>query len=105
MKIASCGCEDMLTIKWADNEVSEFDYFWLRDNAQDAQSFDAKNQQRLVFTAEIDPGIRAKSVTPSGDGSSISVKWFDESVSCFKASFLYRFRQPQSHSGGAFARG
>ena len=52
--------DDMLTLSINEGAATGFDYFWLRDNARDPESFDSRSHQRELYTAAVDPTIRPK---------------------------------------------
>ena len=43
--------DDMLTLSINEGATTGFDYFWLRDNARDPESFDSRSHQRELYTA------------------------------------------------------
>ena len=55
--------DDMLTLSINEGAATGFDYFWLRDNARDPESFDSRSHQRELYTAAVDPMIRPKAVS------------------------------------------
>ena len=52
-----------------------FGYFWLRDNAKDAVSYDIMSNQRELYTADIPLDIEPVSVELLSDGNAILVQW------------------------------
>ena len=43
--------DDMLSLSFDGGTAARFDYFWLRDNARDPESYDSRSHQRELFTA------------------------------------------------------
>lgn len=89
--IAGLTVSENLCIEWPGGETSSFSYLWLRDNARDEASFDARSHQRRVFTAEIDWELRPDSARlVDGD---LLIKWPDTDAEItYPASFLHQYR-------------
>ena len=68
---------DSLIVQWDDSKSTYFDYFWLRDNARDPDSFDVRSHQRELFTAALDPDIRPDGVNLSDNGDTAIIDWPD----------------------------
>ena len=86
---------DSLIIQWDDSKSTYFDYFWLRDNARDPDSFDVRSHQRELFTAALDPDIRPDGVILSDNGDTAIIDWPDvDRPVTYDASFLAQFRDP-----------
>lgn len=86
-----------LQITWQDGEESSYDYFWLRDNARDPESFNANSYQREVYTAGIPRDITPQSVTVDDTGEQLLIQWPEVAIpSSYPAEFLYCYREPQS---------
>ena len=69
--------DDMLTLSINEGAATGFDYFWLRDNARDPESFDSRSHQRELYTAAVDPMIRPKAARLSDDGAALILDWPD----------------------------
>ena len=69
--------DDMLSLSFDGGNAARFDYFWLRDNARDPESFDSRSHQRELFTAAVDPMIRPKAARLSDDGAALILDWQD----------------------------
>ena len=84
--------EDMLTLSINEGAATGFDYFWLRDNARDPQSFDSRSHQRELYTAAVDPMIRPKAARLSNDGAALILDWPDLDIEAhYEAGFLADF--------------
>jgi trimethyllysine dioxygenase len=82
-----------LTVTWDDGGTTEFPWLWLRDHAHDDETMHPVTQQRQLFTAGVDPAIRATSVEVV-DGA-LSVDWGDGArASNLPVSFLEQYRVP-----------
>ena len=46
--------DSALSVEFSDGADGYYDYFWLRDHATDADSYDSRSHQRELFTAEVD---------------------------------------------------
>ena len=72
--------------------TAQFDYFWLRDNARDPQSYDARSCQRELFTAAVDPSIRPRSARLNDAADALVLNWPDLDIEAeYQASFLADF--------------
>lgn len=82
-----------------------YDYFWLRDNARDSQSFNAESHQREVFTAGIDPVSNPLQVEVIEQGRAVSVVWPDVgSAIRYESAFLHSYQKPLVESVYASAK-
>ncbi len=84
-----------LEVVWDSGEQARYSWFWLRDHATDAESYDSRSGQRELYTAGLDPGIRGLAARLGADGRSVEIDWPDgpQSVT-YDAGFLWRFRAP-----------
>lgn len=98
MLIKSFELGPKLCLEWEDNEISEFSYVWLRDNARDPASFDTKTHQRLIHTAQIKFDVKPKNATLSRDRTTIMLNWETDAITPYEASFLYKYRRPTPHT-------
>jgi len=81
---------NQLSVVWADGYDYAFSLFWLRDNARDETSFDARSNQRELFTAGLSLDIRPVSVELGADKISIMVQWPDmASEVSYSGDWLY----------------
>ncbi len=82
--------DDELRLFWRSGEMSRFSFIWLRDNARDAESFDARSHQRRVYTADLDPGIEPE--WAHRQNTDVCIKWPDmpDEVS-YPLSFLHHY--------------
>ena len=84
--------DDMLTLSINEGAATGFDYFWLRDNARDPESFDSRSHQRELYTAAVDPMIRPKAARLSDDGAALILDWPDLDIEAhYEAGFLADF--------------
>ena len=84
--------DDMLSLSIDGGMAAQFDYFWLRDNARDPQSYDSRSHQRELFTAAVDPMIRPKAARLSDDGAALILNWPDLEIEAhYQADFLKDF--------------
>ena len=84
--------DDMLSLSINGAGTAGFDYFWLRDNARDPQSFDTRSHQRELYTAAIDPMIRPEAARLSEDGEALILDWPDLTIEAhYEAGFLAEF--------------
>ncbi len=84
--------DEMLTLSINEGAATGFDYFWLRDNARDPESFDSRSHQRELYTAAIDPMIRPKAARLSDDGDALILDWPDLNIEAhYEAGFLADF--------------
>jgi trimethyllysine dioxygenase len=80
-----------LVVRWNDGVETPYGWLWLRDH--DAAALHPATQQRLLYTAGIDPGLRGTSAELVDD--SIVIGWSDGSASSsIDVDFLARFRTP-----------
>ena len=98
MKIATINCSARtIEVCWQSGGGASFPFFWLRDHATDAVSYDSRSQQRELFTAALDPDIRPIDAWVTQGGSCIDVQWPDlEGTVRYSASFLERFATPRN---------
>jgi trimethyllysine dioxygenase len=97
MKLRHCeASESGLLLTWHNHSQAQFDYFWLRDNARDARSFNAASHQRALYTAAVPLDIKPRSFSVADSGDLVVV-WPDlpEAIE-YSAEFLYRYRAPGS---------
>lgn len=86
---------DVVDVVWTNGERSHYSFMWLRDNARDEQSFDARTHQREVFTASVDPTIKPLSVELRDDGAVLLIRWDPDCTPIeYTNTFLYRYRHP-----------
>jgi len=84
--------DDMLSLSFDGGTAARFDYFWLRDNARDPESYDSRSHQRELFTAAVDPMIRPQAARLSDDGAALILAWPDLQIEAhYQADFLKRF--------------
>jgi hypothetical protein len=91
-------------VTFGDASQSNFDFFWLRDNARDAESFNHACHQRELFTAGVAMDIQPESV--SVDAGAVVIHWlgmiepvkYDGEFSFLDAAYSLlryeRFRHP-----------
>ena len=83
---------DGLTLDIAGKANVGFEYFWLRDNARDAISFDERSHQRELFTGGVDAAIRPVDAKLLDGGNALSIRWPDlDSPVIYQGSFLEEF--------------
>jgi len=84
-----------LDVVWANGEKARYLWFWLRDHALDPDSYDLRSSQRELYTAGVDPAIRALAARRRADGRAVEIDWPDgpQGVT-YDAGFLWRFRAP-----------
>jgi len=70
---------DAVSLQWEDGYSCLFTWFWLRDHATDAESFDPRSHQREIFTASISPTIQPREVSLDSNGDLI-VEWPDTAM-------------------------
>jgi len=92
-KLIDARAEDgAIHLTFDDATSSGFPFFWLRDHAQDDESWDHRSHQREFFTAAADPDITPSDVHLDADGSNLMMSWPDQGGPIsYPASFLYRF--------------
>lgn len=84
-----------LEVVWQDGEGSCFDYFWLRDNARDTESFNSASHQRELYTAGVARDIKPQEVILDADGTNLLVNWPELSDPVtYPADYLYQYREP-----------
>ncbi|MHA1601067.1 MAG: TauD/TfdA family dioxygenase [Alphaproteobacteria bacterium] len=84
-----------LEVIWETGEQTSYPWFWLRDHATDAQSYDSRSGQRELYTAGLDPAIRGLAARLGADGRSVEIDWPDGPQSvAYDTGFLWRFRAP-----------
>ena len=67
---------DKLKIFFSNNEEI-FLNIWLRDHAQDDNSWDKRSHQRKIFTAKLDTNLYIKKAEVKDNGNSIDIFWSD----------------------------
>jgi len=83
-------------LTFEDTTTTGFPFFWLRDHAQDDESWDHRSHQREFFTAAADPSITPVDVHLDEDGSNLMMRWPDQNGTIsYPAGFLYRFARPE----------
>jgi trimethyllysine dioxygenase len=87
--------EQGVTVEFLNGAAAHYDFFWLRDHATDAVSYDSRSHQRALNTAKIEPGISPAEVNVAEGGEAILVLWpdVDEPV-LYSADFLEKYRKP-----------
>jgi len=79
-----------------DATTTGFPFFWLRDHAQDDESWDHRSHQREFFTAAADLEITPVDVHLDKDGNNLMMRWPDQNGPIsYPAGFLYRFARPE----------
>ena len=63
---------DSLKVGWPDGGTARFHAIWLRDNAQDAQTRDPANGQRLITLSDIPADTRIAAASPEGDAVAVT---------------------------------
>ena len=79
-----------LLVDWSDGDQgkscqNKFDYFWLRDNCQCSQCYNAN--QRMFDTASLPKDVQPRRVTLSGN-SLLEIKWHDGHESNYSSDWL-----------------
>ena len=59
------------------NKEEIFLNIWLRDHAQDDNSWDKRSHQRKIFTAKLDTNLHIKKAEVKDNGNSIDIFWSD----------------------------
>lgn len=77
-----------LAVTWADDEVTVYPWFWLRDHGEDRNSQNERTLQRQIDTFAIDRGIQARSVRLSADGTMVFLEWSPEETTHVSAERL-----------------
>jgi gamma-butyrobetaine dioxygenase len=93
---SAASVDRQVMVEWANDRVSHFSNFWLRDNCPQLRH--AQTKHRVVETSEIprDVSPRSVAVTPGGD---LVITWeHDNHVSTFTPQWL------QAHDYGSGAR-
>ena len=84
-----------IALTWNDKKQSSFPHFWLRDHAQDDESWDHRSHQREFFTADADIEMIPNNPHISDDGSNLILHWPDQSQPIsYSSEFLYQFAEP-----------
>ena len=68
---------DKLKIIFSNQTEHSFLNIWLRDHAKDGDSWDARSNQRKIFTAKLDPKLHIKKAEVKDNGKSIDILWSD----------------------------
>jgi trimethyllysine dioxygenase len=81
--------ERSLEVRWTDGVETEYPWLWLRDH--DAAALHPATQQRLLFTAGVDPGVHG--IAAELVDEAIVIAWSDGSASSrIDVDFLASFR-------------
>ena len=85
---------DRLHIDWADGGVGEHPWIWLRDHSHDPTTLHPATHQRQLFTAEVEPSLRASTVTIAD--RTVVIEWADADhpASILPVEFLLAHRDP-----------
>ena len=86
-----------LIVHWDDGREDRLGYFWLRDHARDAASFDAATQQRELYTAGLRSDIRPVSLAVHERGDGMTVGWGDGALAVYPADRLRTLAEPRLH--------
>ena len=89
------GAPELLSIEWADGNVSEYSSVWLRDNL--AEDRDAHSGQRLIDIADVPERPRIRSAVREEDG--VRIHWEEEAQ---PASFSFAWLA--AHAAGRAPR-
>lgn len=82
-----------LHVRWSDGVETEYPWIWVRDHAHDEATIHPVTQQRQLFTAGVDAGLRG--VAASVVDGDVEVTWSDGSQpSRLPVAFLADYRQP-----------
>ena len=68
---------DKLKVFFENNTEDNFLNIWLRDHAKDEKSWDARSNQRKIYTAKLDPKLHIKEAKLKDNGNSIDILWSD----------------------------
>ena len=68
---------DKLHVLFTDNKEDNFLNIWLRDHAKDKDSWDARSNQRKIYTAKLDPKLSIKKAVLRDNGRSVDILWSD----------------------------
>ena len=66
-----------LKIVFSNNKKDNFLNIWLRDHAKDKSSWDARSNQRKIYTAKLKPDLHIKKAVIKDNGKSIDILWSD----------------------------
>jgi len=81
-----------LKVRWADGDVTEYPWLWLRDH--DSSVLHPVTQQRQLHTAGVSTRLQATTATLTDNG--VDIDWNDGSPrSALSSEFLERFRSPR----------
>lgn len=83
---------DRLLVTWSDGHTSEHLWLWVRDHSHDADTIHPDTFQRQLFTAGVDPDLRASAVDIVDD--ELVVAWPTGSPSRLPVEFLAAHRTP-----------
>ncbi len=70
--------EPFLRVHFADGAHADFHYFWLRHNCDCCRH--PQTGERTLCSSEVPMDLRPASVTPSADGSAVSILWDEPSA-------------------------
>jgi trimethyllysine dioxygenase len=83
--------ERHLAVRWTDGTSTVYPWIWLRDHAHDVDTMHPVTQQRQLFTAALDPHLRAS--TAEVVGTDLVVTWQGSEVpSILPVAFLAQHR-------------
>ena len=77
------------------NKEEIFLNIWLRDHAQDDNSWDKRSHQRKIFTAKLDTNLHIKKAEVKDNGNSIDIFWSDLNKSINYTCLLYTSPSPR----------
>ena len=81
---------DGLSIEFSNGIKDCFPFLWLRDHCKDDLNWDERSSQRKLFTALIDPSIKASAIKINEESNKLEVKWPDmESSVLYSVEFLF----------------
>lgn len=85
---------DRLHIDWADGGVGEHPWIWLRDHSHDPTTLHPDTHQRQLVTADVEPSLRASTVTVAD--RAVVIEWADAGhpASILPVEFLLAHRDP-----------
>ena len=93
---------DGLSIEFSNGIKDCFPFLWLRDHCKDDVNWDERSSQRKLFTALIDPNIKASDVKIIQDSDELEVKWPDmESAVLYSSKFLFKNSFENNHVGNS----
>lgn len=85
-----------LHITWQDQQSSFYPFFWLRDHANDPQSYNQRTAQRQLNTALVKADVKPQQLIIAEDKASIQIRWPDTSESAvYTTAFLQAFAYPE----------